>query len=65
VRWYKDDKGHGRITGDDGEVLFVHFSQHHRRGLSVAEADQRVSFVWNGGTAAHGRYNAANVRVER
>jgi cold shock CspA family protein len=26
VRWYKDDKGYGRITADDGEVLFVHFS---------------------------------------
>jgi 'Cold-shock' DNA-binding domain len=25
VRWYKDDKGYGRITADDGEVLFVHF----------------------------------------
>ncbi len=23
VRWYKDDKGYGRITADDGEVLVV------------------------------------------
>lgn len=26
VRWYKDEKGYGRITADDGEVLFVHCS---------------------------------------
>jgi hypothetical protein len=26
VRWFKDDNGYGRITADDGEVLFVHFS---------------------------------------
>lgn len=24
VRWFKDEKGYGRITADDGEVLFVH-----------------------------------------
>jgi hypothetical protein len=26
VRWFKDEKGYGRVTADDGEVLFVHFS---------------------------------------
>jgi hypothetical protein len=26
VRWFKDEKGYGRITADDGEVLFVLFS---------------------------------------
>lgn len=26
VRWFKDEKSYGRITADDGEVLFVHFS---------------------------------------
>jgi cold shock CspA family protein len=25
VRWFKEEKGYGRITADDGEVLFVHF----------------------------------------
>jgi len=23
VRWWSEDKGYGRITADDGEVLFV------------------------------------------
>jgi cold shock protein len=26
VRWFKKEKGYGGITADDGEVLFVHFS---------------------------------------
>jgi hypothetical protein len=26
VRWWKDDNGHGRITADDGEVLFASFA---------------------------------------
>ena len=24
VRWFKDDKGYGRMTADDGEVLWFH-----------------------------------------
>jgi cold shock protein len=26
VRWWKDEKGYGRITGDDGYAYFCHFS---------------------------------------
>lgn len=26
VRWFKDEKGYGRITAGDGEIVFVHFS---------------------------------------
>lgn len=26
VRWWSDEKGFGRITGDDGYVYFCHFS---------------------------------------
>ena len=68
VRWFKDDKGYGRITADDGEVLFVHFS-----GIEMPEGDrsyrslterQRVSFVWNGGIQDHGRHRAEEVRLE-
>jgi CspA family cold shock protein len=64
VRWFKEDQGYGRITADDGEVLFVHFSS-----IVVAEgyrslaADQRVQFTWRGGIAAHGRHHAEDVLV--
>jgi CspA family cold shock protein len=66
VRWYKDDKGYGRITADDGDVLFVHFSGIDQAGggyRSLTEG-QRVSFVWASGIQDRGRHRADQVRVE-
>ena len=66
VRWFKDEKGYGRITADDGEVLWVHFSEIELPGngyRSLIEG-QRVSFVWNGGIQDHGRHRAEQVRPE-
>jgi cold shock protein len=64
VRWYKDEKGYGRITADDGEVLWFHFSGIVGDGSRSAEAGQRVSFVWSGGIQDHGRHRAEHVRAE-
>jgi cold shock protein len=64
VRWFKDDKGYGRITADDGEVLFVHYSGIVGEGFRSLAEGQRVSFVWNGGEADHGRHVAEDVRIE-
>ncbi len=50
VRWFKEEKGYGRITADDGEVLFVHFSDIVAEGYRMLVADQRVQFVWRGGS---------------
>ena len=54
----------GRITPDDGEVLFVHYSAivtaEEYRAL---EEGQRVCFVWRGSQVAHGRHSAEEVRV--
>lgn len=61
VRWWKDDKGYGRITADDGEVLFAHFTAVNLPGYRRLEAGQRVSFVWNGGIQDHGRHRAEDV----
>lgn len=63
VRWFKPDKGYGRITADDGEVLFVHFSSIVMDGYRSLEAEQRVGFVWRGGLVAHGRHHAEDVRL--
>lgn len=63
VRWFKAEKGYGRITADDGEVLFVHFSDVVMDGFRLLEADQRVDFVWNGGIQDHGRHHAEDVHV--
>jgi len=63
VRWWKDDKGYGRITADDGEVLFVSFAHVVADGYRSLTEGQRVSFVWRGGVAAHGRHSAEEVRI--
>lgn len=57
------EKGYGRITADDGEVLFVHFSAIVREGYRFLEERQRVRFVWRGSVAAHGRHAAEDVYV--
>lgn len=62
VHWYKAEKGYGRITADDGEVLFVHFADIVADGYRSLEAEQRVGFVWHGGIQDHGRHRAEEVR---
>jgi CspA family cold shock protein len=64
VRWYKDEKGYGRITADDGEVLFFSFSAIGGDGYRALESGQRVTFVFNGGIQDHGRHRADSVRPE-
>lgn len=64
VRWFKREKGYGRITADDGEVLFVHFSAILADGYRALEAGQRVSFQWDGDLADHGRHAASEVRAD-
>ena len=64
VRWFHDEKGYGRITADDGEVLWFHHTSIEMEGYRMAEAGQRVTFVWSGHTAAHGRHAAEFVRPE-
>lgn len=63
VRWFKEEKGYGRITADDGEVLFVHYSDVVKEGYRSLVADQTVQFTWNGGLADHGRHQAEDVRA--
>ena len=64
VRWYKDEKGYGRITADDGEVLFVSFAGIVGDGYRSLNEGDRVSFVWRGGVVDHGRHVAEDVRAE-
>jgi CspA family cold shock protein len=64
LRWWKDDKGYGRITGDDGEVLWAHFSGISGDGYRSLDAGERVSFVWDGGIQDHGRHRAVEIHRE-
>jgi cold shock protein len=64
VRWWKSDKGYGRITGDDGYVYFASFA--HIAGMTgfrELEQGQRVKFEWLGREADHGRRSAENIRL--
>lgn len=63
VRWFKDDKGYGRISADDGEVLFVHFTAIVGDGYRSLTEGQRVSFCWDGRLGDHGRHAVSDVRV--
>lgn len=63
VRWWKDEKGYGRITGDDGYIYFCHFSALQMEGYKTLHAGQRVEFERVEGMADHGRAGAENVRV--
>lgn len=63
VRWWKDEKGYGRITGDDGYVYFCHFSALQMDGYRSLREGQRVQFERSEGMADHGRAGAVNVRV--
>ena len=62
VRWFKNEKGYGRITGDDDYFYFVSFSSIQVEGYKTLEPGQRVTFEWQGGRADHGRKAAENVR---
>ena len=63
VRWFKNQKGYGRITGDDDYFYFVHFSSIQADGYRTLEPGLRVTFQWLGRRADHARKVAENVRL--
>lgn len=63
VRWWKDEKGYGRITGDDGYIYFCHISGLGMDGYKTLQKGQRVEFNRSAHVADHGRAVAENVRV--
>jgi CspA family cold shock protein len=63
ARWFKEDKVYGRITADDGEILWVWHADIEVEGFATLKEGQRVSFLWNGGIQDHGRRRAEAVRL--
>ena len=44
VKWFKDDKGYGFITGEDGQDVFVHFSAIQSEGFKSLSEGQKVTY---------------------
>lgn len=44
VKWFNDQKGFGFIEQEDGEDVFVHFSEIQTEGYKTLEEDQEVEF---------------------
>ena len=44
VKWFNADKGYGFITVDNGDEVFVHFSEIQGEGFKTLEEGQKVEF---------------------
>ena len=59
VKWFNPEKGYGFISQEDGEDLFVHFSEIQMDGYKTLDEGQRVSFEVT--TGQNGKLQASNV----
>ena len=44
VKWFNAEKGYGFITVDNGDEVFVHFSEIQGEGFKTLEEGQKVEF---------------------
>jgi len=50
VKWFNGSKGYGFIVRDEGEDVFVHYSNIQGTGYRTLEEGQRVEFTVGQGT---------------
>ncbi len=60
VKWFNPDKGYGFISREDGDDVFVHFSEIQGEGFKTLDEGQAVSFDITDGQ--NGKKQASNVR---
>ncbi len=61
VKWFNADKGYGFIEREDGDDLFVHFSEIQSEGFKSLDEGQAVSFTE--ATGQNGKQQATQVRA--
>ena len=44
IKWFSDQKGYGFIVTDDGQDVFVHYSNIEGAGFKTLDEDQEVEF---------------------
>ena len=59
VKWFNPDKGYGFISREDGDDLFVHFSEIQMDGFKTLDEGQKVEFEIT--TGQNGKLQASNV----
>ncbi len=59
VKWFNPEKGYGFISREDGDDIFVHFSEIQMDGYKTLEEGARVSFEVIEGT--NGKLQASKV----
>lgn len=59
VKWFNPDKGYGFISQEDGEDLFVHFSEIQMDGFKTLDEGAAVTFDVT--TGQNGKLQASNV----
>jgi CspA family cold shock protein len=60
VKWFNERKGYGFISRDDGDDVFVHYSEINSDGFRTLVENQEVSFDIKEGPKG---LQAANVRA--
>ena len=59
VKWFNPEKGYGFISQNDGEDLFVHFSEIKMDGFKTLDEGAAVAFDVT--TGPNGKLQASNV----
>ena len=60
VKWFDERKGYGFISRDDGDDVFVHYSEIEAEGFKTLAENQEVSFELKEGPKG---LQASNVRL--
>ena len=60
VKWFNPDKGYGFVAREEGDDVFVHFSEIQGEGFKTLDEGQKVIFEVT--TGQNGKLQATNVR---